>query len=474
MSSPPAFRKTVITRLLDASSLPAYMVDDRRRIIYANQSLADWLKTDRDSLAGVTCDYVADSNSPVAGLCPPPSAFEGLETNGLIHSPASAAKPVAVRFLPVTDGGGETAGVIVLSIPRTKVADSTPPSDAVEKRLHDVLMQSRHRDAGAHGVFPLVGTSPAICRARRQFNIAVGSFASVLVSASSSNIGERVARAIHARRHPDGESGLVPLACPLLDAELVRTTLTAFMQRCAELETETPPTLLLLDVEQLSTDAQSELSGFLAIEELALQTLTTSSLPYDQLCQVKGFREDLAASLSTLEIDLPHLKQRPTDVPLVVQAALESHNSHAKHQLEGFDTEALEQLVAYPWPGDLREVEEIIGKAAKSATAAPARRVFPDHLPREVRLGLDAASLPNIDPPALDLDKLLFDIERKLVVDTLEATRQNRAEAARRLGISRNKLLRRIAQLGLEDGDAGNGENNAGEQDSDGHNGAAS
>lgn len=454
MSSPPAFRKTIITRLLDASLQPAFALDERRRIIYANQSLADWLAVDRDSLAGVTCDYVADSNSPVSGLCPPPSVFEGVAAEGLIHSTNKDSKPVAVRFSPVADESGSTAFVIALPKLRSESVAKDRPADSVERRLHDILMQSRQRDASAFGVFPLVGVSPVICRARRQFNIAVGSMASVLICASSSNISERIARAIHARRHPDGEAGLVPLACPLLDAELVRTTLTAFMQRCAELETEKPPTLLLLDVEQLSKDAQRELAGFLAIEELALQTLTTSSLPFHRLGSNDDFRDDLAASLATLEIDIHRLKQRPADIPLAVHAALEVHNSQAKHQLEGFDDDAMEQLVAYPWPGDLQEVEEIVAKANKAAIAKSQLRISADHLPREIRLGLDAVSLPNDEVPELDLDTLLRDIERKLVIDTLEATRQNRAEAARRLGISRNKLLRRISQLGL-DGDTG-------------------
>lgn len=474
MSSPPVFRKTIITRLLDASSHPAYALDERRRIIYANQSLADWLAVDRDALAGVTCDYVSDSNSPVAGLCPPPSAFDGFASEGLIHSPKDSSKPVAVQFSPVADESGSTACVIVLAKWRSKNENEGHPSDGVKQRLHDLLMQSRGRDASAHGVFPLVGMSPMMCRARRQFNVSVNSFVSVLVCASSSNIAERVARAIHASRHPDGQAGLVPLTCPLLDAELVRTTLTAFMQRCAELETENPPTLLLLDVEQLSEDAQHELAGFLAIEELALQTLASSTFSFDQLRRMDGFRDDLAVSLSTLEITLPRLKERPADVPLVVQAALESHNAQAKDQLEGFETEALEQLVAYPWPGDLCEVEEIIAKSAKAAITSSATRVSTEHLPREIRLGLDAVSLPNNEPPALELDTLLFDIERELVSKTLEATRQNRAEAARRLGISRNKLLRRIAYLGLEGDRAENGKEQLGSPPPDIHDGASS
>ena len=374
------FRKTIITRLLEASSYPAYALDDKRRVIYANEALSNWLGVDRETLAGVTCDYVAESNSIAAGLSPPPSVFHGFATEALVHSPQTSNEPMVCYFLPLVEGN-ENLGVLAIAI-RKQPANIQPA--AVDEQLHDVLMQSRQRDASAAGVFPLVGVSPLVRRARRQFNIAIQSAASVLVSANSSEVAERLARSIHARRNPNADVGLVPLSCPLLDAELIQTTLTAFIQRCAELETEKPPTLLLLDVDQLSEEAQRELTGFLAIEELALQTLATSSVSVTELIERSDIRTDLAAALSTIEIVLPRLKDRPGDVPLVIQAALETHNTQNRKQYEGFEDAALEQLIAYPWPGDLPEVLEVVKKSVRAAANSASVQIVANNLPREV------------------------------------------------------------------------------------------
>ena len=92
----------------------------------------------------------------------------------------------------------------------------------------------------------------------------------------------------------DSTAPLVPLACPLLDAELLESTVRAFVQRVAELETEQSPTLLLLDVDRLAVDAQAELEGLLAIEELGLRSLATSRLSLFELGSRNEFRGDLA------------------------------------------------------------------------------------------------------------------------------------------------------------------------------------
>ncbi len=482
------FRKTVITRLLDQSVFPAYVLDDRRRIVYANAALADWLNVERNSLAGAACDFVATSDSLVSGLAVPPSVFRGQSTDAWIHSPLlpqdaqtvaegtagpsrddpdtpaivggaepseSSGRPTRqkARFLPLFGPEASVIGVLVLVMGTDsgKDAGDAESDDGVEQGLHELLLRARRRDAMASGVVSLLGMSPGTRRARRQFQMAIQSEASVLISSHHGYEAEQLARAIHAGRHPMGETGLVPFRCGLLDAELVRTTLTAFIQRCAELKSESPPTLLLLDVEQLEEDAQRELADFLTIEELNIKSLSTSCLSFHELSTRGAMREELIASLATLEIILTRLKDRSSDIPLMAQSVLEAHNAQARQQLEGFSTDAMEHLVVYPWPGDIAELEKVVAKAAHCARESSATHIGVSDLPREIRLGLDAVSLPGVEASRVDLETLLADVERACLIKTLQETRQNRAEAARRLGISRNRLLRRITQLGLDD-----------------------
>ncbi len=238
----------------------------------------------------------------------------------------------------------------------------------------------------------------------------------------------------------------MPLACPLLDAELLRTTVTSFIQRCAELETDQPPSLLLIDVDELPIDAQAELEGFLAIEELGLRTLATARASLLQQAEQGSYRWELAHMLSTIEIALPPLAGRLEDIPLLAQLFLEQFNTQGGHQLAGFAIAALEQLVAYPWPGNIDELRNVVQKCARDCASST---ISVEDLPATIRLGMDAALHPIREVPRLQLDSFLADVERRIILQALHQSQQNKAEAARHLGISRGKLLRRIAVLGL-------------------------
>ncbi|MCH5373168.1 MAG: hypothetical protein JJ992_04285, partial [Planctomycetes bacterium] len=97
------------------------------------------------------------------------------------------------------------------------------------------------------------------------------------------------------------------------DAELLEQTITSFISSCAELQVEDPATLLLLEVDQLSADAQRVLAGLLSISELNLRTIATARRRLIDLAHEDHFRQDLAYSLSTLEIAIPPLSARRED-----------------------------------------------------------------------------------------------------------------------------------------------------------------
>ncbi len=447
------FSKSSIARFLEGSPHPAYLLDSRRRMIWANAALIKWCGVAAEALLHETCDYHLEATSPLPmilnGLCPPPDVYEGVSLTATLHAPSGRPAERPATFLPIEDSAGGVAAVLVLTdIGAANCASLALFDQRTATEMHAALARLRREQAEQYPLGGLVGNSPGMQRVRAQMLAAVQSAARVVVHGPPGSDREAVARAIHAGRHRGEAASLIPLACPLLDAELLRTTITAFIQQLAELVSEAPPALLLLDVDRLPSDAQRELEGFLAIEELELRTLATSSGPLVQKVRGDGFRYDLAQSLTVIDIEIPPLASRREDVPLLAQHRLEEANARGKRQLAGFSAEALDQLAAYPWPGNEDELRSVVHGCAERARGVI---IQAEELPKEIRLGLDAVAYPPVVPTVLDLDHVLRDVEQRLIRQALHESGGNKAEAARRLGVSRNKLLRRLDQLGMGD-----------------------
>ncbi len=445
--------KTAIARCLESSPLPAYLLDERRKMVFANQSLADWLDIKKESLAGQKCDYHSESarkpdKATIYGLAVPPTAYEGIASLGQVHRGDSSegvpADSMAVMFWPISDSKENVVGVLVLATQGSHDFASARSAEHPEE-LHAALARLRASYFDAFSLERLVGESASIQRIREQVTLAIKCTARVLIAGSAGSGCSRIARMIHSARV--GNPSLVPLDCAINDAEMLRGTLTSFIQRYAEMETDAPPSLMLANVDQLNADAQKELAGFLTIDELGIQTLAVSNVPFDRLLE-DGFRSDLAIRLSAILIEVPPLAQRKDDIPQLVQSIVEHYNVDSSNQLMGFEEEALDQLVAYPWPGNEDELESVVLKCAENADSP---FILAEALPSEIRMGLDAVVNPVSEPESIDLDAFLKDVERDLIQRALGRAKGVKAEAARMLGISRNKLLRKLSSLGLGD-----------------------
>jgi DNA-binding NtrC family response regulator len=144
------------------------------------------------------------------------------------------------------------------------------------------------------------------------------------------------------------------------------------------------------------------------------------------------FREDLYYRLAMVELNVPSLKERPEDIPLLVRHFLRAFASEYGKQIEGLTPRALIVLGRYEWPGNVRELEHVVGRACM-LTENPIIDVqdLPSHL-------TESAALSGPDSPAVS--PVLSEQERMLVVRALADARGNQSEAAKRLGIGRDAL----------------------------------
>lgn len=445
----PRTSATQLARLFAAAEQPIYVVDADWTLGYFNQAAQEWLARNDDDLLGVRCRYHSRADGePIdalaAGLCPPPEAMRGQEASGTVGPPHDCR---AARFLPLAGALGSLVGVLVIVDPASEpeilqhaaeVDGGTP--------LHD-LLRRLHQHWGRHyQIDRLLGDAPAIRRARAQVELAAATRASTVICGQPGTGRQHTAAAIHAAGQGERPLPMIALACSLLNAELVLSTIHAMVAPGSDLRPG-PGSLLLNDVDQLPAEVQTELGCLWAAKPFPLRLLATSREPLGELARQGRFRPDLAALLSTIQIELPPLAERRHDIPLLAQAFLEDLNARGDKQVAGFTPETLDRLDAYGWPGNLDELARVVAEAHRRCHTP---QIAPADLPQRLHLAAEAAAHPRRKEETIVLDEFLASIERELIARALRRSKGNKAKAARLLGMTRPRLYRRMLQLGLE------------------------
>ena len=442
-----------LAKVLNDAPAPVYVVDDWRQIAFCNRACAAWTMTTVDDLVGQACAYRTPSETAVpssiaAELCPPPAAFSGTAQTAIVGVTRPDGTQAFRRghFLPLSEGDEHCAAVIAV----LELTDCPPPaagdaadSVAADGQLHDMVRRFRRQMAGRFGANALIGSSPALAKARAQIALAAGSNASVLVVGPAGSGKDHVARAIHYASAAGSQ--LVPLACAVLETNLFRSTLRALRARLAT-SRQPAPTVLLSDVDALAAEAQDDLVEMTHSATLPLRIVATAVRPLADIVRKRKFSAELAAALGTITIELPPLAERSEDIPQLAQLFLEEANAGRLKQLGNLASDAIDALVAYNWPGNIDELATAIREAHEHAIGSV---VAVGDLPQRLHFAAHAAQHgPRTE--AIDLEELLARVEKELIVRALKRSKGNKSKAAKLLGLTRPRLYRRLVQLGLE------------------------
>ena len=190
----------------------------------------------------------------------------------------------------------------------------------------------------------------------------------------------------------------------------------------------------------MDAGSQQELLGYLQLPGLAPRMIATSST--NLLDAQATFDQTLASRLSTLTIELPPLAERREDLPLLAQAILESNNDRQAKQFSGFSRQAIELLCEYDWPGNFGQLASTIEGTAAQATGSVIEIAdFSETFQHSIKAQRFAAK----EETKIELDEYLLGIESQLIERAIAQAKGNKTKAAELLGISRAKLLRRLA-----------------------------
>ncbi|MFT4676998.1 MAG: two-component system response regulator PilR (NtrC family) [Patiriisocius sp.] len=304
----------------------------------------------------------------------------------------------------------------------------------------------------------LIGTTPLMQALRKQIAKLARSQAPIYISGESGSGKELVARMIH-EKGPHAKAPFIPVNCGAIPTELmeseffghVKGSFTgAVSDKEGLFQAASGGTLFLDEVADLPLQMQVKLLRGIqekairpigAQQEVSVNVRILSATHKDLSVEVESnnFRQDLYYRINVIELKVPSLRERLDDVPELAIELLNRISVDYKSKAPEIHGDAMEQLKSYHFPGNVRELTNILERAFL---------LCEDDIIRVEDLSLSPAEGGSI--ATTDLESYLEGIEKNVIVDALEATRWNKTAAAKKLGITFRALRYRLKKLGLE------------------------
>ena len=333
--------------------------------------------------------------------------------------------------------------------------------DKIVERLETLReVKTLRRQLREHGTFgSLIGNSPEMRKIYQVVEQAAPTSASVLITGESGTGKELVAQTIH-QLSPRAQMPFVPINCAaipetLLESEIFGHEKGAFTgasdrrEGCFELADR--GTLFLDEIAEMTPATQVKLVRVLQErkfrrlggrneQSVDVRVIAATNVNPAEAVKTGKLREDLYYRLNVFSIELPPLRQRKDDLPLLIQAFLGEFNERNNKNVTAVDATAMRIFEQYNWPGNVREVRNVIERAV---ILSQGEFVEPKHLPPLVTDSADVAK-PIV---ALEPGTTVEEAERRLILMTLEHTRDNKTRAAEILGISLKTLHNKLNKL---------------------------
>ncbi len=289
--------------------------------------------------------------------------------------------------------------------------------------------------------------------------------ATVLITGESGTGKELIAKSIH-HNSPRKDRPLVVINCAaltetLLESELFGHEKGAFTgadkRREGRFKKADKGTIFLDEIGETSAAMQAKLLRVIQEREIQrvggeetlsvdVRILAATNLNLEEEVKEGKFREDLFYRLNVVTLRIPPLRERQDDIPLLVHHFLEKYAKKNNKQVKGFSPLAMDMLLKYPWPGNVRELENVVERAV---ILLPDEHVTEKELPTTVTESYSEESDWVSPPSPVAVNRPLEEVEREAILATLEDCGGNKSETARRLGINRKTLHKKLKDYGI-------------------------
>src|SRR6516165_9914676 len=385
-----------------------------------------------------------------------------ITAHGTIDNAVEALKSGAFDFVTKPFDKDEVRQIVAKALRTRELrgADATPAPSAQGAR------------------FGIIGTSPGITDLYAILERVADTPTTVLITGESGTGKELVARALH-EHSGRKDKPFIKVNCAAIPKELIESELFGYERgaftgavasKPGRFELANGGSLFLDEIGEIPIEMQVKLLRALQESEFErvggiktirvdVRLVAATNRDLKKLIASAQFREDLFYRLNVVPIRLPALRERTGDIPLLVEHFLAKFNERLKKHVTGAEPDALEALIQYPWPGNIRELENVVERAVLFCDT---QRLRGTDLPPEIR-GIPA--MANVPLPEADLQAALAGegglkehvkvamsrLEKELVSRALQQTSGNVTHAARLLKISRKGLQLKMKELGLRE-----------------------
>jgi len=456
---------------------PILIVDDEPAARYGmRRALEKEVSSILEAASVEVADRLVEERAPSVVILDVKLASE----SGLDYLPRLAGRRNPPVVIIVTAHGSER--LAVEAIKRGAYDYLAKPFDVDELRIlvrraqeaFDLRSENeklRNELAGAETFGQMLGSSPAMLRIYSLIEKVAPTDVSVLITGESGTGKELVAREIHLRSQAtSGE--FVAVNCAAMPEELIESELFghekgaftgAAGKRIGKFESAHKGTLFLDEVGDMSIATQAKVLRVL--EEKKFQRLgsnetlssdvrivSATNKRLEREVELQRFRDDLYYRLCVVNISLPSLRERKSDIPAIARSFCDRYALAYRRERLAIARPALKVLMEYDWPGNVRQLRNCIERAA---VLAETDEITLDVIPQEVLMGnksvkVAAPSPQGISvPPGLGLRDAKLEFERKYIEMRLDETAGNITQAASLLGMHRQSLQHKIRELGL-------------------------
>ena len=391
-----------------------------------------------------------------------------ITAHGTVDTAVEALKLGAFDYLTKPFDKDEVRQVVAKALKTRALAQEEATTDA----------PSATSQTGAR--FGIIGASAGLTDLYAVLERVADSPTTVLITGESGTGKELVARALH-EHSTRKDKPFIKVNCAAIPKELIESELFGYERgaftgavssKPGRFELANGGTLFLDEVGEIPVEMQVKLLRALQESEFErvggiktihvdVRLVAATNRDLKKLIAANAFREDLFYRLNVVSIRLPPLRERDTDIPLLVEHFLAKFNSRLKKQVTGVEPEALDILSAYTWPGNIRELENVM---ERSVLFCDALKLRVEDLPGELRGSSSGSVAPAPDPSTAGMPLpaegglkehvkvAMSRLERDLVGRALKQTNGNVTHAARLLKISRKGLQLKMKELGLREG----------------------
>lgn len=346
-------------------------------------------------------------------------------------------------------------------------------SKAVATR--NLSRQDVHLTGAERGQYEIIGRHESMCRIYDIIRKVADTPSTVLITGESGTGKELISKALH-ENSARAAKPFIKINCAAIPKNLVESELFGYekgaftgaaTRKPGRFELAHHGTLFLDEIAEIPLEMQVKLLralqehefervGGIKTLQVDVRLITATNRQLTEEIEKGSFREDLFYRLNVVPIHLPPLRDRLSDIPLLVEYFLGKFNKRLKRNVKEVEQAALDRLLKYPWPGNIRELENVL---ERTILFIESDTITEQDLPEELFKGSIGEGLRPMAQQNGSLKEIVkentFKLEKNLIIQALKETKGNVTQAAKRLKISRKSLQNKMKEYGLREPEGG-------------------